>query len=73
MKLTSAQHRELSRLMKFPDGYFGSCTNATMNALKKRGLVGLHWIGEWPRNKEKWVITDAGRNILQSPRTGEQQ
>jgi len=66
--LTSAQHRDLSSMARNPDGYFGSCTNSTMNALKRRGLVELTWIEHESMNpflrREKWVITDAGKQAI---------
>ncbi|GEM_PF-6375876 len=66
--LTSAQHRDLSSLARHPDGYFGSCTNSTMNALKRRGLVDLAWIEHESKHpalrREKWVITDAGKQAI---------
>ena len=66
-KLSSAQHRDLRSLAKHPDGYFGSCTNATMNALERRGLVALEWNGEWPRREHKWRITEAGKQLVGVP------
>ncbi|WP_313087228.1 hypothetical protein [Stutzerimonas nitrititolerans] len=66
--LTSAQRRDLSSLARHPDAYFGSCTNQTMNALKRRGMVELTWIEHESKNpmlrKEKWVITEAGRQAI---------
>ncbi|MDF3932123.1 hypothetical protein [Pseudomonas citronellolis] len=66
-QLTYSQTRELNRLAKNPDTYCGSCTNATMNALKRRGLVVLNWV-EHPSGlpglrKELWTLTDAGREF----------
>jgi hypothetical protein len=62
-KLSYRQVSELDSLAKNPTSYFGSCTNSTMNALKKRGLVDIEWseIPGSPYRKEKWVITVAGR------------
>ena len=66
--LTYAMQRELSSLARKPDGYYGSCTNATMNALKRRGLVQLQWVEHKSGNpylrQAKWVITDTGRATI---------
>lgn len=52
----------LKKLQKWPDGNFGSCTNATMKALKKRGFADDEWseVPGSPYRKHKWVITPAG-------------
>lgn len=62
-------YRQLDTLCKLgrkPDGYYGSCTNSTMNSLKRRGLVDIEWTaipGSIYRS-EKWVITPAGTAFL---------
>jgi len=66
-KLTNRQLHELDKLANDPTGtgYYGSCTNPTMNALKRRGLVAIQW-SEIPGSfyrRERWVITDAGKAI----------
>lgn len=64
--LSHAQSRELKKLERHPDGYFGSCTNATMNALNKLGLADIEWSDPPPGGfyrTEKWVITQAGRDF----------
>lgn len=63
-RLSYRQIEALRLMVKHPLGYFGSCTNATMNALKRRGLVSLEWSGEWPSRKSTWVITDTGREVV---------
>ena len=66
-QLSHSQTRELDRLAKNPDSYCGSCTNSTMNALKRRGLVVLNWIdhpsGLLGLRKENWTLTEEGRAI----------
>lgn len=64
--LSYMQLQYLRDLNKNPDGYYGSCTNATMNALKRRGLTDIEW-SEIPGSfyrREKWVITEAGKDLL---------
>ncbi|AZC49668.1 hypothetical protein [Pseudomonas chlororaphis] len=65
--LSYAMLRELKRLANdsVGNGYYGSCTNSTMNALKIRGLVDIQWTevpGSIYRN-ERWVITPAGLSL----------
>lgn len=62
-QLSYRQLEQLRQLVRHPHGYFGSCTNATMNALQRRGLVSLDWSGEWPYRTSTWVVTDAGREV----------
>lgn len=63
LKLTDRQQAELLALAADPDANVGSCTNATMNALEKRGLT--ECTGSTPPGrsyrKEKWIVTDHGR------------
>jgi hypothetical protein len=64
--LSHRQTSELKKLVRNPDGYFGSCTNSTMNALKKRGLAEIEW-SEVPGSvyrKEKWVATQLGSDFV---------
>lgn len=66
--LTYRMRERLERLHKKPDDYFGSCTNPTMNALKRRGLVGIEWLPPLPGGayrREKWVITPAGTAAIE--------
>lgn len=66
-KLSYRMQDTLRDLHRRPDGYYGSCTNSTMNALKKRGLVDIEW-SEVPGSiyrREKWVITPAGTAALE--------
>lgn len=65
--LSYRQLDTLKKLAKHPDAYFGSCTNLTMNALKKRGLADIEWTDPKPGHfyrTEKWVITQAGRDQI---------
>lgn len=69
-KLAHRQRFELDALAKDPkgNGYYGSCTNSTMNALKRRGLVDIQWT-EIPGSiyqSERWVITDLGKEMSSS-------
>lgn len=67
-KLTYRQLSELKTLIKSPLSYFGSCTNATMNALKRRGLADIEW-SEIPGSiyrQEKWVITELGKAVAEA-------
>jgi hypothetical protein len=69
MKSETLSYRQLDTLRNLgrkPDGYYGSCTNPTMNALKRRGLADIEW-SEIPGSiyrSEKWVITQAGADFL---------
>jgi hypothetical protein len=60
-KLTYTQMRELRLLASDPDARVGSCTNSTMKALRRRGLVDIEWTSRpgslW--RDEKWVVTEA--------------
>ncbi|WOE81559.1 hypothetical protein RZO07_10130 [Pseudomonas protegens] len=70
-KLSYRMHDTLRGLHKRPDCYYGSCTNSTMNALKRRGLVDMEW-SEVPDSiyrREKWVITPEGVAALNSKAT----
>lgn len=70
-KLSYRMQDKLRDLHKRPSGYYGSCTNSTMNALKKRGLVDIEW-SEVPGSiyrREKWVITPEGVAALNSKAT----
>lgn len=64
-KLAYRQRHQLDTLAKDPDGkgYYGSCTNSTMRALERRGLVEVQWteVPGTPYRSERWVITDAGK------------
>ncbi|RBB97498.1 hypothetical protein C3E97_027670 [Pseudomonas sp. MWU12-2115] len=66
-KLTYRQLSELKTLIKSPLGYFGSCTNQTMNALKNRGLADIEWsvVPGSVYRKEKWVITELGKAVAE--------
>lgn len=70
VSLNSLSHKQRQYLMDLkrnPDGYYGSCTNATMNALRRRGFVDLEWSDD-PAilyRREKWVITAAGIEALE--------
>jgi len=66
INLSYRQDSSLKDLGRSPEGYYGSCTNPTMNALKKRGLVDIEWreIKGSIYRREKWVITQAGRDFL---------
>ncbi|WP_409302993.1 hypothetical protein [Pseudomonas sp. KCJK8993] len=68
MSTLSYRMREtLKQLHKRPDGYYGSCTNATMKALKNRGLADNEWTevpGRYYRD-HKWIITPAGVAVLE--------
>lgn len=65
--LSSSQRRELEKLAKDPEGrgYYGSCTNSTMGALKRRGLVDILWseIPGSPYRSERWIITEVGKSV----------
>lgn len=65
--LSHRQRRELEKLAKDPEGrgYYGSCTNSTMGALKRRGLVDILWseIPGSPYRSERWIITEAGKSV----------
>lgn len=70
VRLSSLSHKQaqyLRDLRRNPGGYYGSCTNLTMNALKRRGFVDIEW-SEIPGSmyrREKWVITAAGIEVLE--------
>lgn len=66
--LTHRMRDALNQLHKRPDGYYGSCTNTTMNALKNRGLAVDQWteVPGSPYRNHKWVITPAGIQALTS-------
>lgn len=65
-KLSYRMLNTLEQLHKRPDGYYGSCTNATMKALKNRGLADDQWteVPGTPYRDHKWVITPAGVEAL---------
>lgn len=59
--LSYRQRAALERLMRYPGCFSGSCTNPTMCALERRGLVRLDWVELSSGAKvERWVLTDAG-------------
>lgn len=67
-KLTDPQRSVLKKLTE-PNYISGrSCTNPTLNALRRRGLVELHWKpnqynAAWSPT-EDWRITEAGRAAI---------
>jgi hypothetical protein len=70
MSLSYRQTMDLKSLLD-PDSFVRnrSCTNATLNALKKRGLVTLEWgPSKYVKGHtvEQWTITDAGRDAINS-------
>jgi hypothetical protein len=60
MKLSYRQKQVLAEVDRRP-GICRSCTNLTLVALEKRGLVRLEFD---KRSLEQWFITDAGVKLL---------
>ena len=66
MKLTYAQKQKLKALAR-GIGVGSSCTNMTLCALKRRGLVHLDFVQheDIPNYRvERWSLTDDGRAAL---------
>jgi hypothetical protein len=64
MKLSYRQKQVLAEVDRIP-GIRRSCTNSTLCALEKHGLVRLEFD---KRSLEQWFITDAGVKILRPVR-----
>lgn len=70
MKISYRQRCDLTSLLD-PNSFVRNrnCTNSTLTALEKRGLVVLEWVPSKHvpgYTVEQWTITDAGRAALTS-------
>lgn len=70
MTLSYRQVSDLKSLLD-PDSFVRNrnCTNSTLTALQKRGLVVLEWVPSkyvQGLTVEQWTITDAGRAAISS-------
>lgn len=64
--LTQTQRYDLGALEKSNDSYQRGwgCTNMTMAALERRGLVTFRWDNPLESSFGHWEITEAGRQFL---------
>jgi hypothetical protein len=66
-RLSYPQRQVLKALNDNGAGCNRSCTNSTLSALERRGLVELTWLRlPGDRSRELWVVTDAGKEWLAS-------